>query len=197
MTLKQILTAAFLLGIAVLVGSMLSDRRVPSDTPASHSVSNLSQSPVTAAVVRVDVVKDVPVAVLVPEKPVEVATLPINVESPIKPPKPAKQKAPAQDPVARLALGFVGADAEAEKYWIAAINDPGLPAEERKDLIEDLNEDGLSDPKHPGLQDLPLILNRIQLIKELAPAAMDQVNAKAFAEAYKDLMNMLEGKPVK
>ena len=109
---------------------------------------------------------------------------------------PANAKELIQDPMARAALGFVGTDPEAEQYWIAAINDPNLSTQERQDLIEDLNEDGLSDPKHPGPQDVPLILNRIQLIEELAPYAMDQVNADAFAEAYKDLNNMLAGKPV-
>jgi hypothetical protein len=101
-----------------------------------------------------------------------------------------------KDPVARVALGFVGSDPEAEAHWIGAINDPGLSADERQNLIEDLNEDGLSDPKHPGPENLPLILNRIQLIEELAPDAMDQVNADAFREAYKDLVNMLQGRPV-
>ena len=91
---------------------------------------------------------------------------------------------------------MVGADPVAEQYWMAAINDPSLPANERKDLIEDLNEDGLSDPKHPGPQDLPLILNRIRLIESLAPLAMDSVNADAFGEAYKDLNNLLAGQPV-
>ena len=76
------------------------------------------------------------------------------------------------------------------------MNDPSLPAEERKDLIEDLNEDGLSDPKHPGPEDVPLIVNRLRLIEELAPNAIDQVNVDAFAEAYKDLNNLLAGKPV-
>ncbi|MEI7731177.1 MAG: hypothetical protein WCO56_16505 [Verrucomicrobiota bacterium] len=65
-----------------------------------------------------------------------------------------------------------------------------LSANERKDLIEDLNEDGLSDPKHPGPQDLPLILSRLALIETVAPNAMDDINAAAFAEAYKDLANM-------
>ena len=60
-------------------------------------------------------------------------------------------------------------------------------------MIEDLNEDGLSDLKHPGVQDLPLILSRIELVKQLAPNAMDQVNADAFAEAYKDLVNLSNG----
>ena len=107
---------------------------------------------------------------------------------------PPPQKAPIQDPMARLALGLVGDDPSAEAYWINAINDPGLPAEERKDLIEDLNEDGLSNPGHPGPEDLPLILNRLRLIEELAPSAMDQVNWDAFMEAYKDLVNLMNGR---
>ena len=104
-----------------------------------------------------------------------------------------KLKEPIQDPDARAALSLVGADPAAEQYWTTAINDPNLPANERKDLIEDLNEDGLSDPKHPGSQDLLLILSRIQLIEQLAPASMDQVNADAFHEAYKDLVNLASG----
>jgi len=111
-------------------------------------------------------------------------------------PQPGSPKAPTQDPLAREALSLVGEDPEATEYWATAINDPSLPDEERKDLIEDLNEDGLSDAKHPAPEDLPVILNRIELIEELAPYAMDQVNADAFAEAYKDLLDMLNGQPV-
>jgi hypothetical protein len=37
---------------------------------------------------------------------------------------------------------------------------------------------------------LPLILNRIEIVVQLAPTAMDDVNAAAFQEAYKDLVNM-------
>ena len=101
-----------------------------------------------------------------------------------------------QDPFARIALSSVGADPDAEAYWAQAINDPNLPAEERKDLIEDLNEDGLSDPHHPGPQDMQLIARRIRLIEELAPLAADKVNADAFNEAYKDLVNLYNGLPV-
>ena len=112
--------------------------------------------------------------------------------------QPAVQpKEEIHDPDARVALSFVGMDPDAEAYWVGAINNPNLSADERQNLIEDLNEDGLSDPKHPGPEDLPLILNRIQLIEQLAPYAMDQVNADAFAEAYKDLVNMLNGQPVR
>lgn len=100
-----------------------------------------------------------------------------------------------QDPEARLALSFVGTDPEAEAYWSGAINDPNLPSEERKDLIEDLNEDGLTDSQHPTAQDMPVIANRIQLIEQMAPQAMDGANAAAFAEAYKDLVNLYNGIP--
>jgi hypothetical protein len=94
------------------------------------------------------------------------------------------------DPLAREALGWVGIDPTAEEYWIEAINDPALSAAERANLIEDLNEDGLSDPDDPTVDDLPLIMSRLQLLEELSPFAMDEVNADAFAEAYKDLANM-------
>jgi len=103
-----------------------------------------------------------------------------------------KPKEQLQDPLARVALVLVGADADAEDYWFGAINDPSLPAHERQDLIEDLNEEGLSDPKNPGVEDVPLIMSRIELIEEAAPLAMDDVNRDAFLEAYKDLWNLLE-----
>lgn len=101
-------------------------------------------------------------------------------------------KPPIEDLGARAALSLVGTDAEAEAYWISAINDPSLSSTERQDLIEDLNEDGLADPRGNDLQDLPLIASRVQLIEQLAPYAMDEVNADAFAEAYKDLVNLME-----
>jgi hypothetical protein len=98
-----------------------------------------------------------------------------------------------QDPMARLALNFVGSDPDAEAYWVGAINDSSLPEEERKDLIEDLIEDGLANSHHPTAEDIPLIVRRIQLIEQLAPSAMDDVNRDAFAEAHKDLVGLLNG----
>jgi hypothetical protein len=108
---------------------------------------------------------------------------------PVNPTPPAKDAA-VQDPVARFALQFVGMDPDAGEYWAEAINHPGLSAHERQDLIEDLNEDGFPDPENPTRADLPLILNRIAIIEALAPYAMDSVNADAFQEAGKDLVNM-------
>jgi hypothetical protein len=70
------------------------------------------------------------------------------------------------------------------------INDPILTRSHRKNLIEDLNQDGFADTKNLTARDLPLIQNRIALIERLAPNAMDDANGAAFKEAYKDLINM-------
>jgi type IV secretory pathway VirB10-like protein len=93
--------------------------------------------------------------------------------------------------VARVALSYVGADPAADEVWLAAINNPHFTPNERKDLIEDLNEEGFDDPRNLTAADVPLIVSRIQIIENLAPQSADEVNAAAFAEAYKDLVNML------
>jgi hypothetical protein len=96
----------------------------------------------------------------------------------------------AREPLARMALNFVGTDAQANEFYQQTINDPLLTGSHRKNLIEDLNQDGFPDTKNLTPRDLPLIQNRITLIEQLAPTAMDDVNAAAFKEAYKDLLNM-------
>ena len=93
-------------------------------------------------------------------------------------------------PIAFEALGAVGSDPIADALWNTAINDPNVSEHDRQDLIEDLNESGFADRKNLTPEDLPLIVNRLALIEQLAPDAMDQTNADAFAEAYKDLTKM-------
>ena len=95
-----------------------------------------------------------------------------------------------KEPFARLALNYVGADAQANEFYQKAINDLALSASHRKNLIEDLNQDGFPDTKNLTARDLPLIQNRLSLIEQLAPHAPDSVNAAAFKEAYKDLLKM-------
>lgn len=102
--------------------------------------------------------------------------------------------------VAFRALWYVGVDPEADKIWMKAINDPRHPPGVRSDLIEDLHDEGYSDNSHPTAADLPIILARMEMIERLAPYALDQVNADAFEEAYKDLLNKylrLGGEPRK
>ena len=118
-----------------------------------------------------------------------ISTPPLAAATP--PLQPRSKKSLLQDPLARVALSLTGADPDAEEIWVEAINNPDLPAKERQDLIEDLNEEGFSDPKNLTQEDVPLILSRLALIEEHAPKAMDEVNYAAFMEAYKDLVNML------
>src|SRR5882724_918872 len=156
---------------------------------ASSQTSPTERSPIT------------PRAPQIPRKPPVAENSKANPQ-PEKLPASLPAKEPLQDPIARDALALVGFDPEAELYWFAAINDLSLPANERQDLIEDLNEEGLPDPKHPTPEDLPLILNRLALIEAVGPDAADEVNADAFVEAYKDLLNLAQlamggGEPVK
>jgi hypothetical protein len=83
--------------------------------------------------------------------------------------------ASAKEPLARLALHFAGADAQANEFYQQAINDPVLTKSHRSNLIEDLNEDGFPDPKNLTANDLPLIQSRLALVEQLAPGAMDNV----------------------
>jgi hypothetical protein len=73
---------------------------------------------------------------------------------------PTSQDTPAaqetiQDPAAQVALGYIGGDPDAEPYWYEAINDPSLSGQESQGMTEDLNEDGLSDPEDPTMDDQP------------------------------------------
>ena len=107
---------------------------------------------------------------------------------------PTEEDSRFDDPVVkeqrgRAALALIGHNPEADEVWIQTINDPSLSANARKNLIEDLNEDGLS-YRNLTRDDLPVIKYRIQLVEELRPYAMDKVNADAFDEAHKDLVNM-------
>lgn len=97
-----------------------------------------------------------------------------------------------KEPLARVALNYVGADAQADEFFQKAINDLNLPNDHRRNLIEDLNQDGFVDRKNLNARDLQLIQNRLALIEQLAPNATDPVNAAAFKEAYKDLLKMRE-----
>ena len=97
-----------------------------------------------------------------------------------------------KEPFARLALSYVGADAQADGFYQKAINDMTLTESHRKNLIEDLNQDGFPDTRNLSARDLPLIQNRIAFIEQQAPLATDPVNVAAFKEAYKDLLKMRE-----
>ncbi len=128
----------------------------------------------------------------IPPAPPAAAAQPVVAANAVAPASNAPTTHPAVDlQEARDALELVGTDVDAEMLWVRAINDPGLSANDRSDLIEDLNDHGVPREKDVTAKDLPIIKRRMQIIHEHASAPMDDVNAAAFAEAYKDLSNML------
>jgi hypothetical protein len=118
------------------------------------------------------------------EAQVEPAAEPIEQDSFDEDPQVKEQRG-------RTTLGMIGHDPDADDVWISIINDPSVSANARSNLIEDLNEDGLS-YRNLTMDDLPVIEYRLELIEDLLPYAMDQVNEDAFKEARKDLENMAE-----
>jgi hypothetical protein len=99
---------------------------------------------------------------------------------------PANQR----EPLVRAALAWVGVDDHAEQFFAAAIADPNLSPGARKNLVEDLNQDGFEHPNQHTVPDLEIIERRLMLIDRLAPATKDPVLTAAFAEAKKDLVAM-------
>ncbi len=166
---KQSLLAAGLVLVVAIVATYLMLRSTPVAEPPRTAAAG--PRPVTPAAT-------------------ELSTEPAPTAEPASlPAAPPMFRADAK--LARAALAFVGLTPEADQYWIASINDLSLTSKERRELIEDLNNTGL--PPNPTVEHLPLIVSRIQLIDQLAPAAIDQVNAAAFAEARKDLVNFYTG----
>ena len=198
MSIKKTLIFCVVVIVGAVIASLVIVNREPKlmvsqDQAAQPAKVLAPEIPEPAPMRETPVVETKPVVKPASKKTVPVAAPP---EMAIQVPPPANPQEKTHDPGAREALSLVGADPVAEKYWVSAINNPDLPANERKNLIEDLNEDGLSDPKHPSAEDIPLIVNRLRLIEKLAPDAMDQVNADAFAEAGKDLQKLLNGQKV-
>ncbi|MEI6861289.1 MAG: hypothetical protein WCL04_03460 [Verrucomicrobiota bacterium] len=163
---KKSLLAAGLLLVVVVVATYLALRPAPAAKPA-RAAARPRQAASTLA---------------------ERSSDPAPADSPALPPVPVSAFQ-ADAKLAREALALVGTSPEADQYWIASINDLSLSNKERRELIEDLTDTGL--PPNPTVENLPLIVTRIQLIDQLAPAAIDQINANAFAEARKDLVNFV------
>jgi hypothetical protein len=101
----------------------------------------------------------------------------------------------SKEALGRVALAYVGANEQAIPLYHSAINDPALTPEQRKNLIEDLNQDGLSNRRNPTPDDLKIIANRYDLAQAYLQQPYvqnDPVATAAFLEANKDLFNMLQ-----
>ncbi len=191
--MKRILImAVVVIGVALGVVVLMGQKGKKRQNEPSHTVEPLRETKVNVTPIQTPPADEPVVKTEADSKPVPPrrepnlppVTQPIQNTS-----QPRSAKRELQDPLAREALGLVGMDREAEAYWLEAIYDSSLPDKEREDLMEDLNEDGLSDIKRPGPEDLPVILNRLKLIEDIVPTA-DDFMLKHLAEAYKDLWNL-------
>lgn len=101
----------------------------------------------------------------------------------------------AKEPLARLALSFVGANRQAEQLFHTAVLDGALTPDARRNLIEDLNQDGLSSKRNLSPEDLSLVTARYRLTQTYLQQDYvqgDRMLLEAFKEADKDLRNMLQ-----
>lgn len=101
----------------------------------------------------------------------------------------------SKEALGRVALTYVGANEQAIQLYHSAINDPALTPDQRRNLIEDLNQDGLSNRRNPTPDDLKIIANRYELAQAYLQQPYvqnDPVATAVFLEANKDLFNMLQ-----
>jgi hypothetical protein len=101
----------------------------------------------------------------------------------------------SKEALGRVALAYVGANEQAIQLYHSAINDPSLSPDQRRNLIEDLNQDGLSNRRNPTPDDLKIIANRYELAQAYLQQPYvqnDPVATAAFQEALKDLTQMLQ-----
>jgi hypothetical protein len=101
----------------------------------------------------------------------------------------------SREPLARVALTYVGANGQATELWHTAINDPTLKPAQRRELVLDLDQDGLQNDKTPTPADLPIVANRLALTQAYLQqdyVQNDPLLNKAFLEANKDLQKLLE-----
>lgn len=101
----------------------------------------------------------------------------------------------SKEPLARVALAYVGTSEQALELFHTAVTDPAMLPDQTRNLIEDLNDDGLSNRKTPTAEDLQIIANRYAVTQAYLQqdyVRNDKVLNAAFREADKDLRNMLD-----
>src|SRR5262245_9969542 len=103
--------------------------------------------------------------------------------------------ADSREPLARVALTYVGVSEQAAQLWHTAINDTAPKPAQRRELVLDLDRDGLQNDKTPTPADLPIVANRLALTQSYLQQEYvqnDPLLNKAFLEANKDLRVLLE-----
>lgn len=101
----------------------------------------------------------------------------------------------SKEALGRLALNFVGATDKALELYHKAALDPQLTEGARRNLIEDLNDEGYANYRNPTPEDVKLMAKRYELTQAYLGqdyVKNDKVLNESFLEANKDLRNMLQ-----
>ncbi len=100
-----------------------------------------------------------------------------------------------KEPFARLALPYVGVNADAGRIFEAAIANTNLTTSERRELIKDLGQDGFSSSKTPSAADVTLARTRLALLQRLSAGVTDPAMLTAFNLANRDLIKVTAPTP--
>lgn len=101
----------------------------------------------------------------------------------------------SREALGRLALNYVGANDSAVTLFHQVALDPQLKPDQRRNLIEDLNQDGLKNERNPTPEDLKIIAKRYELTQSYLQqqyVVNDRLLNAAFQEANRDLARMLQ-----
>jgi hypothetical protein len=74
----------------------------------------------------------------------------------------------------------------ADRFFYAAMGDTSLPADNRRNLAEDLADHG-TNPKNPSAQDIQVMQKRLALLEQLRGEATEPLVIAGINEAQKDL----------
>lgn len=108
---------------------------------------------------------------------------------------PRLTDAASKEPLARVALAFVGTNPQAEQMFGKAVRDPALAGEPVRNLVEDLNQNGFANRRVLTPEDVRLATFRLALTEQYLQQPFvqsDKTLSRAFAEANKDLTGVLQ-----
>jgi len=108
---------------------------------------------------------------------------------------PRLTDAASKEPLARVALAFVGTNPQAEQMFGKAVRDPALAGDPIRNLVEDLNQDGFANRRVTTPEDVKLANFRFALTEQYLQQPFvqsDKTLSRAFTEANKDLAGMLQ-----
>jgi hypothetical protein len=99
---------------------------------------------------------------------------------------PRVTDANTKERLAQVALDTAGTDPMADRFFYAAMGDTSLPADNRRNLAEDLADHG-TNPKNPSAQDIQVMQKRLALLEQLRGEATEPLVIAGINEAQKDL----------